>query len=187
MARTVEHALRDRLLDAVVADLLDRGLAGASLGRLGAAASTSARMLVHHFGSRQALLQLALARARERQLELARRELPADERFVTRLRQAWTWFGGAEARGYFALFGEVAATGRLNGSPSGLGDGLITDWIDLFGAGFEASGMSRRQARVAATELSAVVRGLIIDLEATGDERRIAAAYRGYVDRLCGE
>jgi AcrR family transcriptional regulator len=37
-------------LEAVTTDLVDNGLPGASLDRLAAAADTSARMLVHHFG-----------------------------------------------------------------------------------------------------------------------------------------
>ncbi|MGH3608370.1 MAG: TetR/AcrR family transcriptional regulator [Pseudonocardiaceae bacterium] len=118
MSRTVDSAHRDDLLEAVAADLLHSGLVGASLERLANAAGTSARMLVHHFGSRQTLLDRALERCREWELARARAELPPGPDFPRVLRRAWKWFGEAEAGQFFRLFGQLAAASRLDESHS---------------------------------------------------------------------
>src|SRR5687768_11349079 len=104
MSRTVDSAHRDRLVDAVARDLLAHGLPGASLDRLAAAAGTSARMLVHHFGSRQTLVDAALDRARGWEMDHARAALPPTQDFIEVLAAAWAWFGGDEASQYFRLF-----------------------------------------------------------------------------------
>ncbi|MGH3638724.1 MAG: TetR/AcrR family transcriptional regulator, partial [Mycobacterium sp.] len=109
MSRTVDHQRRDRLLEAVTTDLVDNGLPGASLDRLAAAADTSARMLVHHFSSRHQLIELALARARQRQLEAARSALPSSPDFLSQLAAAWPWFVSPQTRRYFKLFSQVAS------------------------------------------------------------------------------
>lgn len=179
MARTVDQEHRDELVRRVTADLIANGLAGATLQRLAAAAGTSGRMLVHHFGSRDALVAQAVARAREDELADMRRALPADADFVGRLPDAWRWFTSPGARGSFRLFGEVAAQARLAqpDDDQGVRRGLSEDWLDQFALGFSACGLDAQEARVAATELLAIVRGLVLDLEATGDLERVTQAY----------
>lgn len=183
MARTVDQEHRDELVRRVSADLVANGLTGATLQRLAAAAGTSGRMLVHHFGSRDSLMALAVARAREDELADMRRALPADADFVRRLSDAWRWFTSPEARGSFRLFGEVAAQARLAqpDDDRGVRRGLSEDWLDQFALGFSACGLDAQEARVAATELLAIVRGLVLDLEATGDLERVTQAYRRLV------
>ncbi|QFU91940.1 TetR/AcrR family transcriptional regulator [Amycolatopsis sp. YIM 10] len=185
MARTVDSAHRDRLLDAAARDLLECGLPGATLDRLAAAAGTSARMLVHHFGSRQALLDAALERARAWELDRARAVLPSTKDFPSALAGAWSWFGGDEAHRYFRLFGQVAAIGRLGDEQAGVSRArLTTEWLTVFTDGFAAGGHHPAAARRLATGLLAQIRGLLLDLDATGDRARIERAYRDYVELL---
>src|SRR3984957_21201613 len=87
-------APKERLLNAVVESALTDGIADKSLRAIAAAAGTSHRMLIHHFGSREGLLVEVIhaveARQRAVLAELARNggEEPAarDMRFWEHLR-----------------------------------------------------------------------------------------------------
>lgn len=186
MSRTVDSAHRDSLVDAVARDLLAHGLPGASLDRVATAAGTSARMLVHHFGSRQTLIDAALDRARGWEMDHARAALPPTQDFLNVLAKAWTWFGSDEAHQYFRLFGQVAAVARLgdDGQVSVPRSQLTTEWLTIFADGFAAHGCRPRAARRLATGLLAQVRGLLLDMDSTGDRPRIERAYRDYIALL---
>nr|WP_052478471.1 TetR/AcrR family transcriptional regulator [Kibdelosporangium sp. MJ126-NF4]CEL18364.1 Transcriptional regulator, TetR family [Kibdelosporangium sp. MJ126-NF4]CTQ97849.1 Transcriptional regulator, TetR family [Kibdelosporangium sp. MJ126-NF4] len=185
MPRTADLAHREALLAAVTRDLLVNGLVDASLDRLAAAAGTSARMLVHHFGSRQALLDTALRRCRERELARARTELPAVPDFLHVLSRAWMWFASDEAGQYFRLFGQLAASSRLGVDQPGVSRAqLSTEWLDIFSDGFLASGCGRPEARRLATIVVAQVRGLLLDLDVTGDKQRVEGAYKEFIALL---
>lgn len=58
---------REALLEAAGAELLAHGLGDATLRGLGRAIGVSARMLVYHFGSKEAFVREALERLRERE------------------------------------------------------------------------------------------------------------------------
>jgi AcrR family transcriptional regulator len=188
MARTVDTTHRDELLDAVARDLLRGGLVGASLDRLATAAGTSARMLVHHFGSKQALLDAALRRCREWELGRARAELPAVPDFPRVLARAWTWFGSDEAGQFFRLFGQLAASSRLGVDHAGVSRAqLSTEWLTIIGDGFLACGCRPPIARRLATVVVAQIRGLLLDLDATGDKQRVQDAYEGFMKLLVAD
>jgi AcrR family transcriptional regulator len=186
MSRTVDSAHRDHLVDAVARDLLAHGLPGASLDRLAAAAGTSARMLVHHFGSRLTLIDAALDRARGWEMDHARAALPPTQDFIEVLAAAWAWFGDDEARQYFRLFGQVAAVARLeeDGQVSVSRSQLTTEWLTIFADGFAALGCRPEVARRLATGLLAQIRGLLLDIDSTGDRPRIERAYRDHIALL---
>ena len=67
MARPIDHDRKQALRGAAGDYLLRHGLSAFSLRPLGEALGTSARMLVHHFGSRENLLREALGAIRERE------------------------------------------------------------------------------------------------------------------------
>ena len=66
--RHPQPEIRQRLLDACTDYALEHGLPD-RLGPLAAAAGTSSRMLIYHFGTRDGLLREILGQARQRQLE----------------------------------------------------------------------------------------------------------------------
>lgn len=189
MARPVDQGRRDALVRRAADDLVAHGASGATLERLARATGTSARMLVHHFGSRDELITRAIATAREDQLTLARQFFPPTAEFVPGLAGAWEWLASQEARAYFRLFGELAARARLDepGDDSGVRHGLTRDWLQLFTEGFEACAYAPGAAATAATELLALVRGLVLDLEATDDVPRIETTYRRCAGRLVAD
>jgi hypothetical protein len=61
---------------------------------------------------------------------------------------------------------------------------MAREWVDLLRAGFAAAGYSPAASRVHATILAAQLRGLFLDLDATGDTRRIAHAFQHFVGLL---
>jgi AcrR family transcriptional regulator len=182
VARTVDSAHRDELIEAVARDLLRNGLVGASLDRLATAAGTSGRMLVHHFGSRQELIDRALERCREWELARARIELPPGPDFPDVLSRAWTWFGGEEAGRFFRLFGQLAAASRLGADRAPVSRSrLSTEWLAIVSDGFAACGCDPAAAQRLATVYIAQVRGLLLDLDATGDSLRVEGAYHHFM------
>ena len=68
MGRTPDLERRQELLDRIVDYLAEHGLAQATLRPMAASLGVSSNRLVHHFGSKEALLTAALARAIERQI-----------------------------------------------------------------------------------------------------------------------
>jgi AcrR family transcriptional regulator len=183
VARTVDRDHRDRLLDAVARDLVARGLGGASLERLASAAGTSARMLVHHFESRDRLLGAALDLARARELARARSAFPATPDFLVHLRNGWAWFSEPETQRYFRLFTEVAADERLTGRSSARAT-QAGAWLEVLGDGFRSAGYPESTAPALATMVAAELRGLFLDLDATGDHHRVEQAYGTFIDLI---
>jgi AcrR family transcriptional regulator len=68
MGRQRQPQIKQRLLDVCTDHALERGLPD-RLGPLAAAAGTSSRMLIYHFGTRDGLLREVLGQARRRQVE----------------------------------------------------------------------------------------------------------------------
>src|SRR5437588_3810984 len=97
---------RDQLLEATIDYLLANGVSDVSLRPLAAAIGTKARLLIYHFGSRDALVSAALSLVLRRVQE----GFVAMEREAT-LRQAllafWNWATAPESAPYLRLVFEV--------------------------------------------------------------------------------
>src|SRR5262249_62005743 len=90
MGRHKQPEIRDRILDAGVDHALAHGLPG-RLEPFAAASGTSTRMLIYHFGTRDALLRETLRRARRRQRDFFGELVSPrpDEPYLSTLRRAW--------------------------------------------------------------------------------------------------
>jgi AcrR family transcriptional regulator len=174
---------RERLLGAVVDVALADGIAGKSLRTIAAAAGTSHRMLIHHFGSREELLVevIRAVEARQRAIlaELATGPL-ADHglRFWEHLRSQDL---APQERLFFEVYGQ-ALQGRRWAQP--LLDGIVENWVGPVAAMLEAEGASPAAARTLARLLVAVGRGLLLDVLATGEEEEVDAAMRFFSEML---
>ena len=111
MGRRPQPDIRERLLEACADHVLAHGVPD-RLGPLVTATGTSARMLLYHFGTRDALLRAVLGRARQRQLdafgELLRAR--AGEPYTDTLARAWTSIAGPEGRPCLRVFGPLRAS-----------------------------------------------------------------------------
>lgn len=168
---------RDELLESVIAYAGTHGIAHASLRGIAAGAGTSHRMLVHHFGSKEGVL-VAVVREVERRQRQALEELIAGDGFD--VWEFWERFADPGLapfeRLFFELYGQ-ALQGRSWAAP--LLDGVVDDWLEPVGAALRTAtaGAGPADARLAV----AVVRGLLLDLLATGDHQAVRAAMRRFM------
>lgn len=170
---------REVLLDKTIAHVAANGLSDMSLRELAAAVGTSHRMLIYHFDSREGLVAAIVARIEAQQRdaleELAQQATtPADL-----VKKQWEQLSDPDLRPFVLLFFEVLAH-ALHNRPGtdGFLDQLTTPWLDL-----GADLADRLGIEATADELRlgvAVVRGLLIEVLATGD----SAGPRRSLDRF---
>lgn len=129
---------------------LEVGVSGADLGQLATEFGTSTRMLVHHFGSKDALIAEAVEMARARQRRLFREWIKTHEsRTLPNLLQAlWGLMQAPQAQPYLRLFSEVYVLsvqqpGRFPGfSPAG----AVHDWLPELAGRLRAGGADEHAA-----------------------------------------
>ena len=168
---------RQRLLDRVLDHIADHGAADLSLRQLAAAVGTCHRMLIHHFGSKEGLL-IAVVKEVEQQQRDALSELMASAPDASAAGwQFWERLSDPslhrQARLFFELYGQA-----LQGRPwaAALLDGIVDDWIRPLAALLQGRGADPDEAAVDARLATAVARGLLLDLLATGDREAVDAA-----------
>lgn len=160
---------RAALLQAVIESIARHGLGARSLRDLAADAGTSHRMLIHHFGSRDGLLVAIVAEVEAQQREILR-SLPDD---ATAIAVMWKRLAEPGLWAFERLFYECYARGAQGEPPfDRLVPALVDDWLELF-----PRGRTRDQARLAL----AVMRGLLLDLVATGDRAGVDRAMKEFV------
>ncbi|MFC7382404.1 TetR/AcrR family transcriptional regulator [Sphaerisporangium rhizosphaerae] len=179
MGRRPQREIRERLLAACTEHVLAHGLAS-GLPAMAATAATSPRMLVYHFGTRERLLREVLEEARRRQLQLFHRALsPQDEPYEQTLARAWVRFTGPEGAPFLRLFGTVHDDPGL--WPE-FRQAATTDWLPVLEQGLRAR--HGDDAPALATTALAVIRGLLLDRDATGDIIRTDTAFTTFLRLL---
>ncbi len=178
MGRRPQPEIKERLLEAATDHALAHGLPD-RLGPLVAATGTSARMLLYHFGTRDALLHEVLQRARRRQQALFGELLRArgDEPYTVTLARAWTVITGADGQPYLRLFAQWRPEAAERPWPDQRS--ATTDWLGPLTEGLRSLGRPEL-----ATLVLAVIRGLLMDLDATGDAARTTDAFEDFLDAL---
>lgn len=168
-------ARRLELLDAAYRYVLANGVADVSLRPLAASTGTSPRVLLYLFGSKDGLVEEILARARGEQLEMVRAALAGRPSRRDPADQLWAWLSAPEQRDTIRLFVEAYARSLHpeSGPWKGFAESSVDEWLEVL-AEVEPS------PRPARTLHLAVLRGLLLDLLATGDLDRVTAAYRLY-------
>lgn len=174
---------RDGLLQAVVEHVRQAGTSDLSLRQLATAVGSSHRMLLYHFGSKEQLLvEVAKAVEQEQQdhlVGLATEGLGAADA----ARAMWARFTdpamAPNERLFFELYGQA-----LMGRPgtTALLEGDIDAWVEGVAEQAVALGMPADTARADARLGVAVVRGLLLDLLATGDREAVDGAFERWLD-----
>jgi AcrR family transcriptional regulator len=186
MATTQDGAsARERLLAAAIEHVSQHGVGEISLRGLAAALGTSHRMLIYHFGSREALLIEVIRTVEEQQrAALAATLEGADAPPAEIMRQMWARVADPALWPNERLFFEVYAQ-ALQGSPHALPvlDGIVEAWVEPLAA-LVAPGRPKAEARAEARLAVAVVRGLLLDLLATGDREAVDAAMERYISAI---
>lgn len=188
MGRLPDVERRTELLDAVVAYLAEHGLADVSLRPMARSLGVSVNALVHHFGSKSDLVVAALRRAADVQADVR-------DRWVARtpglsqtelLRRWWRWITSSPSNLALVRLGIEAAA--LDATESGLPGRVRADQIGLWRANIEqqliAEGVPSSVAPTEASLVKAMFTGLVVDLLATGERRRLARALEVGLARL---
>jgi AcrR family transcriptional regulator len=177
---------RERLLAAAMEYVAQHGVGDLSLRALAAALGTSHRMLIYHFGSREGLL-IEVIRAVEAQQRAALAELLLDAEAppAETMRRMWRRVADPALWPNERLFFEVYAQ-ALQGSPHALPllDGIVDLWVEPLARIAVAQGRPEAEARAEARLGVAVVRGLLLDLLATGEREAVDAAMERYIEAI---
>ncbi len=177
---------KERLLDAVVESALTDGIADKSLRAIAAAAGTSHRMLIHHFGSKEGLLVEVIRAVEARQRALfAQWRADPDGPLEELGRAFWSHLRdpalAPQERLFFEVYGQ-ALQGRDWAKP--LLAGVVDDWVGPLAAMLTATGESPATARIDARLAVAVTRGLLLDVLATGRSAEVDAAMDRFLQLL---
>ncbi|HEX4788157.1 MAG TPA: TetR/AcrR family transcriptional regulator [Actinospica sp.] len=169
LARTLEYAARTNLSEL-------------SLRPLAAEIGSSPRVLLYLFGSKEGLLREVLAASRAQQLALvhgAMAQCAEPEEVLGRL---WAWMCEPGHRSIATLFFEAYTRSLGGGEPwATFALDSVRDWEPPL-----RSILTRRDAPpptdADVTLALAVLRGLLLDLLATGEAERVDLAWRRYVE-----
>jgi AcrR family transcriptional regulator len=178
--RPVNYQRRAELLDAAVGYAAEYGFSELSWRPVAAALGVSPTTLVHHFGTKEQMLEAILGRLRERIFETTSDTLGEHPDLATAARAAWMWSSDPQRRAEFRLF--FAVYGRALQAPhlfAGFLEHVVADWMSLL---HDAQGPATDPA--AATLVIATIRGLLLDLLATGDRDRVQNAAESFLSSL---
>ncbi len=168
-------ARREELLEKAYAFVLEHGLADLSLRPLAQAIGSSPRVLLYLFESKDGLVRELLARARRDELA-AIQGLEGDLEAVTTT--LWEWLATAEHRPLLVLWVEAYARSLVepSGPWAGFARQTVEDWLDVL-AQAQPPAVRRTKAGVAERSRAlALLRGALLDLLATGDEKRVGGS-----------
>ncbi|HEX7462804.1 MAG TPA: TetR/AcrR family transcriptional regulator [Dermatophilaceae bacterium] len=176
MGRRPQPEIKRRLLDACTDHALTHGLPE-RIEPLASASGTSDRMLIYHFGTRDALLRAVLQHARQRQLdtfgELLR--VRPEEPYTATLHRAWTTMTGPDGQPYLRMFGQLRESAEQQLWPD-FRRIATTDWLGPLEDGLRSIGRPDL-----ATLVLAVIRGLLMDLDASADATRTDQAFYDFL------
>jgi AcrR family transcriptional regulator len=175
--RPLDLERRKDLLDAVIKSVSDQGIGGRSLRDIAEAVGTSHRVLLHHFGSREALLIAIVEEVERRQVGVLE-TLPEDP--AASLAAMWEDVRRPELRPFERLFFECYARGAQGEAPF---DQMLPGAVDRWLAEVDRVSGGRADAAFARLGL-AVVRGLLLDLVATDDVQAVDAAMESFLRTL---
>jgi AcrR family transcriptional regulator len=184
VGRPIDYQRRADLLDALVDFASDHGFAELSWRPIASTLGVSPTTLVHHFGTKVQMLEAIQGRLRERMV-LGVRELAGEQPDLpTAVRTVWTRASdpehGAEFRLFFAIYG------RALQDPDQFSDFLehvVADWMGALHDTQEHDSDPATATRTA-TLIIATIRGLLLDLLATGDHTRVQDAAESFIATL---
>lgn len=174
MARPPDPRRRKELLDGALDYVVAHGISDLSLRPLAAALGTQAPVLLHHFGTKEHLVEELLGEVRNRLRALGRDA--ETETYRSGLGAVWAWASDAEQAGLMRLFFEAYGLAlRHPDRYSGFHDHAIRDWLDEPLAAVD---------EISATLAIATVTGLLLDLLTTGDRGRVEDAMERFLTLL---
>lgn len=171
---------RRELLERAYEYTLEHGVADLSLRPLAAAVDSSPRVLLFLFGSKAALIQALLARAREEELELLNRFQSAGEAsdLTAVASELWGWLAADEHRALLTLWVEGYARSLIDptGPWADFAHASVNDWLEVLAQAQPLRVRDSAASNARPTLVLAILRGALLDLLATGDLMRTTDA-----------
>jgi AcrR family transcriptional regulator len=176
---------REELTKAATDYALEHGLIGLSLRPLAAALGTSDRMLIYHFGGKDALVAAVLAASNERSMAVITAMEPSPS-----VRQAvldlWAACTQEQIQRCQRMYVEAAAMGLFGSEPYASSIRESNEvWLAAIAAHLGASGVPDREASRRAALVDATFNGLMLDHQLDGDAVT-AAIVADLADALAG-
>ncbi len=182
MARPADPQRREALLDDAVKFLSRSGLGNVSMRTLAAALDVTAPTLLYHFESKEKLI-IEVLDAVEAE-ELAAVEDNCGD-LASKLKRYWLERTGPDDLERFRLQIEaVCLSAAEDALPAPVRARICTNWVDAIQKDLESMGVSKDKSRSYATILHATQAGLLTDLLATGDRKRVDQAQAVFADLL---
>lgn len=177
MARNLDLSLKQQLVEKCLAAVLQHGLADMSLRNLAAEVGTSARMLVYHFGSAEALF-VEIIKAFSRQEKLHFQALlenhEAGQTVGEFFQRYWQPFLADNYQPIFTLLFELYARClRDQETYAFFFDDVLREWLALTEQVLRDRYGVTADAPAWATVIVSMSRGLLLDWLASGETERI--------------
>jgi AcrR family transcriptional regulator len=166
-----DGARRAELLDRLLAYSASHGLSDVSLRPLAAAVGSSPRVLLYFFGSKAELVREVHRHARREQLSVLDDALAGHDEPGAAVLALWRWLTDPAHHNVERFFfeGYARSLHDTDGPWRGFGEESVREWLPRLES---VLGDPDR-----ATLLLAALRGLLLDLLATGDRGRVDAAF----------
>ena len=179
--RPVDHRRRAELLDAITDYAVEQGFSELTWRPVAAALGVTSNTLVHHFGTKEQMFQAVLKRLRERLVAATDEILAGRADLATAARRTWEWTSDSRRGQEFRLF--FAVYGRALQAPQQFSEFLEQVVADWMGSLCTVQGPEIDPATAArnATLVIATIRGLLLDLLATGDQDRVQDAAEAFL------
>lgn len=181
-------ARQNELLESAYQYVLEHGLAELSLRPLAAAIGSSPRVLMFLFGNKDGLVRALLARARTDELGVLDGLRNAGDRspcgLAAATEQVWSWLSAPEHRPLLTLWAEAYARSLVDpeGPWGGFARSTVDDWLSVLADSQPPTEREGPAGSARRTLTLAVLRGALLDLLATGDHERAAAAIHHWVE-----
>ena len=175
---SLDGARRAELLDKLLAYSASHGLSDVSLRPLAAAVGSSPRVLLYFFGSKDELVREVHQHSRREQVRLLDAALSGQDDPRDAVRALWVWLSNPAHHDVERFFFEAYA--RSLHAPAGpwrdFGENSVREWLPRF---------ERMLGDTAtATLVLAALRGLLLDLLATGERDRVQAAFESLLNSV---
>jgi AcrR family transcriptional regulator len=170
-------AASDALLDRCLEALRQNGFSQLSLREIAAAAGTSHRMLIYHFGSREGLLAQVVSRIEAGQRDLLAGLTAGHHSIFEVSRAFWERVTAPEMLPAQRLFFEIYVQALYGRNwTAAFRESVVQAWEQPLTELFQRAGLDPDRARTHARLGLAVTRGLGLDLLMTGERDRVEAA-----------
>lgn len=155
---------REALLTAATDYALETGLIGLSLRPVAAAIGTSDRMLIYHFGTRDALVS-AITTSSGQRAAAAIEALPSARSVRSGVKKLWAAFQSPELAPLLTLYCQAAATGLIGHEPY-LSDVRASNslWTKAIGDYLVRCGADRLRVKRVVTLVDSSLYGFFLDL-----------------------